>query len=132
MTQLVLDMDFANIELPESLRDGYSVTREPLYVDIEMYSGRLTRELRGYVWKIKYQYGYFDELEKNRLIATCEKGIIKPLRCAFLKQEADGDALTEGTFLVTSFKRPRFMWGRGGVPVWADFELELREVDPHE
>ena len=133
MTQLILDMDDANITLPESIKNGYSVASEPLYVDIEMYSGRITRELRGFVWRVKYQYGYFDDAAKNALITVCEKGMKQPIRCSFLEQGAEAPyALSEGTLLVTAFTRPRFMWGRDNTPIWADFELELREVDPHD
>ena len=135
MTQLIIDTDTGggNITLPESINNGYSVAREPLYVDVEMYSGRLTREMRGYVWRVSYQYGYFDETTKNALIAACEKGITQPIKCSFLQQGAQSPyTLTEGWFLVTSFKRPRFMWGRGNTPIWADFRVELREVTPHD
>lgn len=128
MTQLILDLDDANLALPESINDGYTVTREPLYVDVEMYSGRLTRELRGFVWRVSYQHGYFNEATKNALLAVCEKGIREPIRCSFLTQESA--TLAEGVFLITKFTRPRFMWGRDNTPIWADFSLEMREVSP--
>lgn len=128
MTQLILDLDDVNLELPESINDGYTVTREPLYVDVEMYSGRLTRELRGFVWRVSYQHGYFNERDKNALIEACEKGIREPIRCAFLIQETQ--TMPERMFLITKFTRPRFMWGRNDEPIWADFSLEMREVSP--
>lgn len=139
MVQLILDTQGANITLPESQNDGYSVQTESLNVEVEMISGRVVREVRGDVWVIKYQYGYFDDEMKNKVIAVCEKGKRQPIRCAFLPQESDG-ALTYSDFWVTDFQRPKFAWSRPVLdwaqyvpkPIWGDFRLELREVRPHD
>jgi hypothetical protein len=131
MTQLIID----NMVLPESLDNGYTVERESLHVDVEMISGRIVREVRGWVWRISYQYGYFSDEDKNKLIRICEKGMRQPITCNFLEQEYSGQ-LKQSQFIVTSFKRPRFVWRKTGadgkaVPVWLDFSVELREVSAH-
>lgn len=130
MTQLILN----GIALPESIKGGYNVELVPLSVDVEMVTGRLVRELRGNVWKISYQYGFFDDETKNKIIAACELGRYTPIPCGFLTQESSGE-LKNSNFFVTSFQRPKFMWSRkivGGnpVPMWGDFRVELREVSP--
>lgn len=137
MTQLILDTEGYNISLPESQRGGYTVELRPLSVDVEMVTGRMVRELRGNVWYITYQYGFFTDAEKNNLISACQKGQRKSIRCGFLPPNSS-QALTYSDFLVTSFTYPKFMWSRlapsGGVlapdPMWGDFALELREVRP--
>lgn len=134
MVQLILDTEGYNISLPESKKGGYTAVLEPLSVDVEMTTGRLVRELRGSVWVVNYQYGYFDDQQKNRLIAACRKGQSQPIRCGFLPQDSAG-GLTYSRFFVTNFSHPRFMWSRGGaggqaIPLWADFSLTLRQVQP--
>lgn len=127
MTQLILD----GIELPESIRGGYSVVKEPLSRNVEMVSGRMVRELRGNVWRITYQHGYFDDETKNLILAACERGKNNPISCGFLTQESAGE-LTYSDFFVVSVTRPRFMWSSNGRPLWGDFGVELREVRPHD
>lgn len=139
MTQLILDAGGLTVELPESQKGGYTVQRVPLGVDVEMISGRMVREVRGSVWQISYQYGFFDTEMKNKVIAACEKGRKQAISVGFLPQDADDGALTYRNFLVTSFTRPKFMWSRTSAssdgspaytPLWADFQVELREVSP--
>lgn len=137
MTQLILDTEGYNITLPESIKGGYRAERLPLSVDVEMITGRLVRELRGSVWTVAYQYGYFSDADKNALIAACEKGRREPITCGFLAPESSG-ALTYSQFIVTNFKYPTFFWSRlkeansetVPVPMWGDFSVELREVEP--
>lgn len=137
MTQLILDTTGYNIVLPESLKNGYRVNLQPLSVDVEMVTGRMVRELRGNVWVISYQYGYFDDTTKNNLIAACKKGRMQPVTCGFLPPDSSG-ALKYSSFLVTEFSYPKFMWSRIitdngnplAVPMWGDFSLKLREVRP--
>lgn len=130
MTQLILD----GVVLPESKKGGYIAEKVPLSVDVEMITGRIVREMRGSVWRLEYQYGYFDDDTKNMVIAACERGLARPIQCGFLPQESSGELLHRN-FFVTSFSRPVFMWSsqnRDGkpVPLWADFKVELREVSP--
>lgn len=132
MTQLILDTEEYNVVLPESKKGGYIPQKQPLSVDVEMISGRIVRELRGNVWHIAYQYGYFNDEEKNRLLAACEKGRREPITCGFLPPDSAGK-LTYSQFLVMDITYPKFMWSRTGetpVPLWGDFALELREVKP--
>lgn len=139
MTQLILDVSGDAVQLPESQKGGYNAALSPLQVSIEMISGRMTRELRGKVWVLSYQYGFFDDDMKKRVIAACEKGINQEIRCGFLTQESN-EELTYSDFLVTNFNRPKFMWSRqqqndgtwSDVPLWGDFSIELREVVPHD
>ncbi len=129
MTQLILDSGGYSIRLPESIKKGYTAYEEDLSEDITMISGRMVRELRGVVWRIEYQYGYFSEEEKNRVISACRKGRQQPITCAFLPP--DSDSMIVSKFFVTSFPSPRFMWSADGKPLWADFSIQLREVNPH-
>lgn len=144
VTQLVLDVLGDNpFYLPESVKN-YRAYEEDGGEEIEMISRRLVRELRGNVWRVSYQYGWFNDDDKNRLIEICIRGRKQPIRCLFLPPNSD--ALLSSDFFVTSFTSPRFMWSRitgtevtedGDVidkyaPIWADFALELREVRPHD
>lgn len=133
MTQLVLDADGASVILPESREGGYTAEFSPLSEDVEMISGRLVRELRGNVWILNYQYGYFPDEMKRRVISACEKGKREPITCSFLKPDSDGE-LSRSLFWVTSFNYPKFFWSRDDngklAPLWGDFSLTLREVKP--
>lgn len=137
MTQLILDVDGYNISLPESIKQGYQAYKEDLGVEVTMVNGRLTKEVKGSVWHVTYQYGYFDDETKNNVIAACEKGRKQSVVCGFLPPNSAG-ALTYVPFLVTNFNYPKFMWSRLShveseiisVPMWGDFSLELREVKP--
>ena len=52
MTELILDANGMAVVLPESRDGGYNVQNIPLSVDVQMISGRTTRELRGNVWQV--------------------------------------------------------------------------------
>lgn len=134
MTQLILDTGGVNVALPESIKN-YRADKRALTVQLEMINGRLVAEKRGDIWVVSYQYGYLDDETGRKVVQACENGRAKPITCGFLPYESSA-ALTYSDFLVTSFGRPRFMWSRTGpdnfpVPVWADFSVELREVNPH-
>lgn len=132
MTQLILDTEGYNISLPESRKQGYLAYKEDLGTDVVMTSGRIVKEVRGSVWRVSYQYGYFDDETKNAVIAACEKGRGQSITCGFLPPNSSG-ALTYRPFIVTDFQYPKFMWSRAGsapVPLWGDFSVELREVTP--
>lgn len=130
MTQLVLDVGGYAIALPESQENGYTVDEETLTKDLVMIPGNMVKEIRGDVWVISYQYGYLTDEMKDRIIAACKKGKKEPIICTFLIPETN-QTLTSN-FFVTSFTRPKFMWGRNGNPLWMDFNVSLREVDPHD
>jgi hypothetical protein len=130
-----LDVGGYAIAMPESIKGGYTAYESPLSVDLQMIPGNMVKEVRGFVWYIEYQYGFFDTETKNRVLAACRKGRETPILCAFLP--TDGAELVNGEFFVTSFTPPKFMWSTkdtGGetVPLWADFSLVLREVEPHD
>lgn len=133
MTQLIIDTTGNAIVLPESKKGGYQCYREDLGDEVEMISGRIVREVRGSVWHVSYQYGYFDTETMQKLLTSCEKGRRQAITCSFL-QQGSGDALTSSQFFVTDYKRPVFQWSRNedgeAVPMWADFTVELREVRP--
>lgn len=130
MTQLILD----SIVLPETLREAYVVDEEPLSRNLVMIAGNMVKELRGDVWVIEYQYGYFNNTDKDRVIAACKKGSREPIVCNFLIP--DENKMLTSTFFVTAYTRPRFYWSRSdngaSVPVWGGFTVSLREVDPHD
>lgn len=129
MTQLILDLDGTAIALPESIKGGYTAYEEDLTVEVEMISGRLVRELRGTVWMVNYQYGFFSDLDRPRVIQACRKGRKQAIICSFLPPEG-GDMITS-KFCVTSFTEPKFMWSKEGKPLWGDFSVSLREERPH-
>lgn len=135
MVQLILDVGGANIELPESRKGGYTAALVPLSEYVQMISGRMVAELRGNVWEVSYQYGYFNDEMKNKVLAAAEKGRTTPITCGFLPPDSTA-ALTYSRFFVTDFTYPKFMWSRNvdgnPVPLWGDFSLILREVDPHD
>lgn len=134
MTQLILDVGGYAIALPETRRESYVVDEEALSRDLVMIPGNMVKELRGDVWVIEYQYGYFNATDKDRVIAACKKGRREPIICTFLVP--DGNQTLTSTFFVTAYTRPRFYWSRDDkeatVPVWGGFTVSLREVDPHD
>lgn len=137
MIQLILDTEEHDLNMPESRKGGYSIQEHPLMQNGQMISGRMTREYRGDAWVISHQYGYFDEEQKKKFIAVCEKGMRQSIVCAFLTP--DESAMQTSLFLVTDYRRPKFMWSKvttengeeKDVPVWGDYYVELREVKPH-
>lgn len=135
MLQLIID----GVELPESKRGGYRAEKTELSTDVVMITGRLTREIRGSVWEINYQYGYLTDAQRIAVLQACERGLREPITVGFLPPDATGEELTYSMFLVTSLKRPTFYWStvvgnEEDVPVasgiWADFAVTLREVSP--
>ena len=131
MTQLILDTTGYNVQLPESQKGGYTADEQPLSRSIEMISGRTVKEVRGNVWVISYQFGYFDDELKNNVLAALKKGEKEPITCGFLPQESS-EELSYSEFFVTSYTRPKFMWSNNGKPLWGAYRIELREVKPHD
>lgn len=137
MIQLILDADGDAIYMPESQKGGYTIKEETLSESIQMISGRTVREYRGKVWVASYQYGYFDDEDMKRVVAACEKGMQQSITCCVMTHESS--ELVASKFIVTSFERPKFMWSRiitengieKSIPMWADFSVNLREVNPH-
>ena len=137
MIQIILDVAEQAVALPESKNGGYTIKEETLSESIQMISGRTVREYRGKVWVASYQYGYFNDSDMQRVIAACEKGMKQSSVCSVLTHE-NSDLITTNV-IVTSFERPKFMWSRivtesgeeKTVPMWADFSVNLREVEPH-
>lgn len=129
MTQLILDMDGVAIALPESKKGGYTAYEEDLSVQLQMIAGNMVTELGGLVWRVNYQYGWFNDSDKARVITACRKGRREPILCSFLRPEGGGSITS--SFFVTSFTEPKFMWSREGNPLWGDFSVSLREVRPH-
>lgn len=137
MIQLILDVNGYAIPMPESKKGGYTIKEETLSESIQMISGRTVREYRGKVWVASYQYGYFNDADMKRVVAACEKGMKQSITCCVLTHESN--ELVTSKFIVTSFERPKFMWSRiitengieKTIPMWADFSVNLREVNPH-
>lgn len=134
MTQLILDSGGASVVLPETRREAYVVDEEPLSRNLVMIAGNMVKELRGDVWVIDYQYGYFNDTDKDCVISACKKGSREPIVCNFLIP--DENKMLTSRFFVTGYTRPRFYWSRDDkgatVPVWGGFTVSLREVDPHD
>lgn len=133
LTQLILDVGGENLIMPEASKERYRAYLEPGFEDVEMASMRLTRELRGDVWRAEYQYDYFKTEMKNRVIAVCRKGQRQPIVCEILPPESDGERITS-RFWVLNFTEPKFYWSKpvpgARVPLWGNFYLTLREVEP--
>lgn len=129
MTQLILDVGGVAIALPETRKGAYRAWEEDLSVEAVMISGRMVRELRGVVWRAAYQYGWFNDADRARVIAACRKGRREPILCSFLPPE--GGEMQTSSFFVTACTEPKFMWSAEGAPIWADFSVELREVRCH-
>lgn len=125
MIQLILD----GMQLPESQNGGYRAWEEDLTVDVEMISGWLVRESRGVIWKISYQYGWFNDENRARVLAAIRKGRKYPITCTFLPPESE-DLITSD-FCIVKSTEPKFMWSSNGKPLWGDFSFELREERPH-
>jgi len=130
MVQLILDVGGTyEFTLPESIKENYTAVKIPLATTAQMISGRTVRELRGNVWQVSYQYGYFKQTDLTNLLGACEKGMSQPIVCSFLTQE-NPEELTTEEFWVDSYQRPKFMWSLEGEPLWADFSIVLRGVRP--
>lgn len=135
ITQLIIDVDGSPVQLPQS--KAYAATKSLKSVDVEMITGRMTREVRGEVWEISYQYGYFSDEVKNAILTALEKGKRQPITCGFLTQESTG-ALTYSSFFVTGVSRPQMHHAKRKlidgslveVPIWANLAFSLREVEP--
>lgn len=123
MTQLIVN----GITLPES-KKRYQAYREELSVSVEMISGRLVKELRGEIWHVSYQYGWFNDADKAALLNALELGRRQPISCTFLPPH--GNSTITSNFWVSEIQYPTFQWSAEGEPLWADFAFELREVEP--
>ena len=137
MTQLILDIGGESLVMPESQKNGYIVHEEPLVQSIDMISGRRIREYRGMVWTVMYQYGYLSDEDRVKFLNICRKGTTSTIDCNILIPTTD--EMVTSTFMVTSYREPKFAWGRiimedgkeKTVPLWGDYSIELREVKPH-
>ena len=104
---------------------------------IDMISGRRIREYRGMVWTVTYQYGYLSDEDRVKFLNICRKGTTSTIDCNILIPATD--EMVTSTFMVTSYREPKFAWGRiitedgqtKTVPLWGDYSVELREVKPH-
>ena len=133
MTQLILDTGNEGITLPEVIKGAYKPRKEDLGETVTMISGRMVKELRGRVWRISYARGWFDDIEKDKVIAACERGREQPITCQFLPP--NGTEFITSKFFVTDFTYPVFQWSTEGEtpkPLWVNFAVELREVKPHD
>lgn len=137
MTQLILDVGGQALAMPESRKGGYYPRQEELYQDVDMISRRRTREYRGRVWVISHQYGYLDDIDKERFILACQAGSRGSILCSFLPQNSTD--MQTSLFYVTAYREPKFMWSNEveeygemvSKPLWGDYYVELREVKPH-
>ena len=125
MNQLVLDTTGTPVTLPESQKGGYIAELKPLSVDVEMVTGRIVRELRGNVWVLRYQYGYFTDQMRNSVLSACEKGRGQAITCLFLPPHSE--QMITSKFMITDGEPIETLVP---VPMWGDFSVELREVKP--
>lgn len=123
MTQLIID----SIALPEVSKNRYRCAPQELSQNLEMISGRVVKEVRGYVQVIQVQYSYLDKDLWSSLAPVLRSGRSFPV--AYLPD--DGTDLVSGTFIVTSMTDPTFSFSANGVPYWTGLSFSLREVKPH-
>lgn len=123
MIQLIID----GITLPEISKNRYSSAPKKLGQSIEMISGRLIQEVRGYVQVIQAQYSYIDkDLWVNLAPVLRSK---KSFPVVYLPDDAA--EMKTGTFVVTSLTDPTFSFSADGVAYWTGLGFTLREVKPH-
>ena len=123
MIQLIID----GITLPEVSQNRYSSAPKKLGQNVEMISGRLVQEVRGYVQVIRAQYSYIDKDLWTSLSQVLRSKESFPV--VYLPD--DGAEMKTGTFVVTSLTDPTFSFSAGGVPYWTGLAFTLREVKPH-
>lgn len=136
MTQIILDVTGSAIYLPESR--GYRAWKEDGGAEVEMISRRLVRELRGNVWRVTYQHGWFNDATRPLVLDCCVRGKKHPIDCAILPP--DSNEMITSSFFVVDYTSPTFYWSRvvtedgeeKTVPMWANFAIELREVRAHD
>ena len=124
MIQLIIN----DIALPEISNNGFRSAPQELSQSIEMISGRMVKEIRGYVQVIQAQYSYIDKDLWARLAPVLRSK--NSMQVAYLPD--DGTELVTGTFLVTSITDPTFSFSAGGVPYWTGLSFTFREVKPHD
>lgn len=123
MIQLIIE----DIAMPEVSKNRYRCAPQELSQSIEMISGRMVKEVRGYVQVIQAQYSYIDKTTWERLAPVLRSK--KSFTVAYLPD--DGTDLVTGTFLVTSITDPTFSFSANGIPYWTGLAFSLREVKPH-
>lgn len=122
MTQLIID----NIVLPQTSNDRYQCYPVELSETVEMISGRIVKEVRGWSRVIEYSYDCLDPATWRTLAAALRAGTA--LAVDYLPDTAAGTALQSGTFIVTNLQNPTFAFSDGGLPVWRNIAFSLREV----
>lgn len=123
MTQIIL----GGIPLPEASFDKYSCWEEELAVQIEMISGRMVTEVRGWIWKATWSYDSLDNETTRRVLAVLRSG--KSIQAAVLPDNSD--EMVVSLFLVERLTPPSYLCEDGGRPSWHGLGFTLREVEPH-
>lgn len=123
MIQLIIN----NITMPEISKNRYRCAPQELGQSIEMISGRLVKEVRGYVQVIQAQYSYIEKDLWYRIAPVLRSKGSFPV----LYLPDDGTNMMSGTFVVSSITDPTFAFSSNGVPYWTGLAFTLREVKPH-
>lgn len=87
MTQLIID----GVTLPKSSNDNYRCYPSELATTLDMISGRRTKEVRGFVWKIEWGYDQLDDAVWRQLEKTLRGGGSFPV--AFLPDQCRCDVI---------------------------------------
>ena len=122
MTQLIIN----DIVLPQTSSDRYQCYPVELSETVEMISGRIVKEVRGWSRVIEYSYDCLDPAVWRTLAAALRSGAA--LAVDYLPDTAADTELQSGTFIVTSLQNPTFAFSDGGLPVWHNIAFSLREV----
>ena len=124
MTQLIVN----NVVLPQTSNDRYQCYSSELGETVEMISGRIVKEVRGWARIIEYSYDYLEPDTWRALAAALRSG--GALHVDYLPDTADSTGLQTGTFVVTSLQNPTFAFSDGGRAIWHNISFKLREVEP--
>lgn len=124
MVQLIINGD---IQLPKTSHDRYKCYEAPLKQKVEMISGRVVFEVRGYVQKIEYSYDYMGN-DLCRKVLSVLRGR-QEFSVVYLPDS--GDEMQTGVFVCENLTEPTFAFSRSGKPYWHNLAFTLREVSPH-
>ena len=124
MTQLVIN----GTTYPETSHDKYHVWIEDLGQMLRMAAGNLTFEKRGQVYKISYEYDYFDEFHMNKCLSDLRSG--NEIDVGFLLPDG---TMSSGLFRCVSFPAPKFAFskrsGDAEVGCWHGIAFTLEGVE---
>lgn len=100
------------ITCPDPTQDGgkYSCYEEELGATYRMVDGSLKKEIAGYVTVIEYEFPYFDEPDRNKLLAALKS--VDELQVVYL--DYNTNTMKSGLFSCRSHPRPTLIIAEDG------------------